>query len=438
MNNETKKLFSEFPTVSKEQWKTLVNQDLKGKDFEKTLVYNSIEGIKINPYFTRENIASMPHPQPLSKREGSWEIRQDINVRNPRTANKKALDTLMKGANSLGFIINEELDEKKINLLLKNILFEYISVNFSTENNNVEILNLFIDEIKKRKIDTTKINGSINCDPLGNLVSKGKWINSKTKDWDVTETSLQLISAELPKFHCININAEYYHNSGASIVQELAFSLAQANEYLVHLTDKNYSVDDLTARIRWTFAVGTNYLFEIAKLRAIRILWAKIVDQYHPQHSCPTTSFIHCTTSQRSLMIEDAHTNILRATTQVMSAVIGGANSVTVTPFDAAYQNSDNFSERIARNVQTIISEEAYFNKVANPADGSYFIEYLTHSIAEKAWEFFQNLEKQGGFIAGLENDFIHSEIAKSNAIRKENIATGKTVLVGVNKYKKS
>lgn len=446
MSTKNKKLFTEFPPVTTEQWESLIKKDLKGKDYEETLVQKTIEGIKIKPYYREEDIKNLsykntppgqyPYVRGNKTNGNSWEIRQDIKVEDVKKANKKALDALMKGATSLGFIVNDiSLNEKPMKILLRDILIEYVPVNFIAGNQSPEVLNSLIKEVKDRKLPPNQIKGSVDFDPVGELTINGNWKESRATAFEKAAHLVQELNKELPLFQVININGQYIHNAGASIVQELGMSLAQANEYLAQLREKGLKTDDITARIRFTFATGSNYLMEIAKIRVARMLWAKIVEQYQPEHSCSMATFIHCTTSQWNTTVYDSYINMLRATTETMSAAIGGADSISVIPFDYPYKTPGEFSERMARNTQIVIGEEAYLNKVADPSGGSYHIEKLTDSIAQGAWEIFKIIESKGGFIASLENGYIQSEIEKTAALKEEAILSGKTVLLGTNKH---
>jgi methylmalonyl-CoA mutase len=435
------KLFAEFPPVAPEKWDEQINKELKGKDYDETLVWKTFEGIAVKPFYTQKDLsenplkntipASYPFVRGNRINGNQWEIRQDIKVEAAAVANSKALDILNKGVTSVGFITE---DEKIVSQLVKNIFPEHAAVNFITKENTEAVLNAFLQEISSRNTNPALINGAVSFDPLIKLITDR---DPKFAGSDYFDAASRIVHAlrDYTLFRGINISADIYHNSGGSAIQELAFSIAQGNEYLVNLTERNLSIDDISACIQFTYAVGPSYLMEIAKLRAARMLWAKVVEQYKPQHTCSMATFIHCTTSSWNITSADAHNNLLRTTTEAMSAAIGGANSVEVLPFDLAKKSSDDFSERLARNIQLICAEEAYLNKVADPAGGSYYIEELTEKLVKEAWKLFQQIENIDGFIAAAEKGFIHEQLEKTAAIKQEAFNTGKAVLIGNTKY---
>jgi methylmalonyl-CoA mutase len=431
------KLFNDFPPIIPGQFKEQIIKDLKGKDFGAVL-WRTIDEMIFEPFYSSEDLknseakghqtGSYPFLRGNQKYGNHWEIRQDIQNINPKEANKKALDILNKGVTSLGF--NVELE--KINELLDGVLVEFIETNFTVTSNHLELLKAFLSYTSQRNLNPLQVKGSINYQPLAGLLTGG----SLDTNWEAGANAIatELIDGGFTFFRGININGSVFHNAGASIVQELAFTLAQGNEYLVSLSNK-HKIDELAPILQFTYSTGSSYLLEIAKLRAARLLWARIIEQYKPTHDCTSATYIHCQTSEWTLSVADAYNNLLRATTQAMSAAIGGANSITVTPFDAAIKEPEEFSERLARNIQIICAEEAFLNKVADPAGGSYYIEKLTESIAQAAWDLFRLVESKGGYIAACREGFIQEEIQKTANARKEAVASGNTVIVGVNKY---
>jgi methylmalonyl-CoA mutase len=437
---KSENLFAEFPPASAEEWNELISRELKGRDVA-SLVWETFDGLKFEPFYTFKDLEKLESKEALpgnypylrgNKVYGNkWEIRQDIKVSDTVQANRKALDILNKGVTSLGFIS----PEASVSDLLTGILPEHISVNFLNSRKSLEILKSFIAEVKARKLQPSVIRGSVDYDFLGEMLLTGNEPDVKA-GFDKAAEMVNLLTHEnLSLFRGINISGNNYHHAGASIVQELAFSLSQGNEYLVRLTDRNLAIDDIASSIQFTFSTGSSYLMEIAKLRAFRMLWARIVEQYKPVHTCSMATYIHCITSGWNLAVADAYNNLLRATTETMSAAIGGANSIMILPYDSAWREPDDFSERIARNIQIICAEEAHLDKVADAAGGSYYIEKLTDSIAAAAWELFRKTESKGGFLAVAKSGFIQEEAAKTAKAKNEAVAEGKLVMVGVNKY---
>jgi methylmalonyl-CoA mutase len=239
----------------------------------------------------------------------------------------------------------------------------------------------------------------------------------------------------LPGFRVINVSGNTFANAGSTIVQELAFSLASGADYLAELTDRGISIDKIVPRMQFTFAVGSNYFFEIAKMRAARLLWSKIVEQFKPENKDSQKMFIHATTLNWNKTVYDAHVNLLRTTTEAMSAIIGGIDSLAVAPFDVAYKASDDFSRRIARNQQIVLKEESYMNKIVDPAAGSYYIESITDQIASAAWALFKEVEELGGFMKAVQKNFIQDSIETVRKKKEDDIANRKVTILGTNQY---
>ena len=242
-------------------------------------------------------------------------------------------------------------------------------------------------------------------------------------------------AAALPKFRVLAVDAVMLNNAGSYISQELGFALAWGNEWLASITDLGLSADEVAKRIKFNFGISSNYFMEIAKFRAARMLWAQIVSAYKPSCKCAAKMETHAKTSEFNMTIYDAHVNLLRSQTEAMSAALAGVNSMTVTPFDITYKQPDEFSERIARNQQLLLREESHFNKITDPAAGSYYIENLTISIAEQAWKLFLEVEDKGGFYAALKEGFIQQTVNASAEARHMAIARRKEILVGTNQY---
>lgn len=411
-------LFDDFKSVSHEDWLQKITTDLKGKNFNDTLVWDSFEGISVQPFYDKTSLNdSVAVKSTVSKKKG-WLIRESIIISTPREANQKALSALKGGANALLFI-GDINNGEEMEILLKDILIDIIDLNFYTSQPQ-KVLELLGNKIDK---------GSVSYDYLGEFLIHGNWKKNQQNDISALIQTVNIAK----QVKTISINGLNYSNAGSTIVQELAFSLAQGVEYFNLLTDQGISAERIASSIQFSFGISSNYFFEIAKLRAARILWKMILKQYHVSEDC--SMFIHTETSNWNLTSLDAHVNMLRATTESMSAIIGGCNSLTVTPYNATYEETSDFSERIARNTQIVLKEEAFLDKVNNPSDGSYYIEQLTDEIAEKSWKLFQEIEQKGGFLSCIENSWIQQEIKEVAAKKNDAIKNGKIVLVGANKY---
>lgn len=446
MKNNIAKLFEDFPPVPTAQWEEKIEKDLKGKDYERKLVWRTLEGFKVQPYYRAEHIESLKHIGTLpgeypyvrgnSKKGNQWYIRQDIIVETPETANAKALDVLMKGADSLGFVSEKALTQEDLELLLKDICLPSIELNFAVNMPSVDLLPLLLKHIKKEQFDKEKLNISIDCQPLRMLTTKGYFCcgNSLETACEKIKTMVETVD-DLPNLRLLCVSGRHFSNAGSSIVQELAFTLAKANAYLSVLTESGLPIDKIAPRMKFSFGVGTNYFMEIAKLRAVRLLWSKIVEAYQPQNKSVAQMHIHSVTSRFHATVYDPYVNLLRSTTEAMSAVLGGSESLTIEPFDAVFRKPSVLAERQARNIQNILKEEAYFDKIADPAGGSYYIESLTDSIAAQTWKLFQAVEDKGGYVEAFKAGFIQEEIETLLAKRRQNVANRREIFLGTNQY---
>ncbi len=437
------KLFSDFSPVSTEKWMEKVTADLKGADFEKKLVWKTNEGFKVKPFYRQEDLEGLktvdalpgefPYLRGTKKGNNEWLVRQEIKVECPKEANAKALDIMNKGIDSLGFKLKaQDLNADFLETLLEGICAECVELNFSTcQGHVVELAQLLVAYFKKHGYDLEKLQGSINYDYFNKMLVRGK------EKGDLVETAKALIeaTAELPKYRVLNVNALTLNNAGAYISQELGYALAWGNEYLNLLTEAGVPVDAVAKNIKFNFGISSNYFLEIAKFRAARMLWANIVASYEPQCKCAAKMKVHAETSSFNLTLFDAHVNLLRTQTEAMSAALAGVDSMTVVPFDKAYEAPNEFSERMARNQQLLLKEESHFDKVIDPAAGSYYIENLTVSIAQQAWNLFLAVEEEGGFYAAVKEGKVQAAVNESNTARHKAVAQRREVLLGTNQF---
>jgi methylmalonyl-CoA mutase len=446
MAERNEKLFHEFPEVSTSQWEGQILKDLKGKDYNKALIWQTREGIPVKPYYRSENLTDKqflaPAPGEFPFVRGNttgndWLIRQDIQVSDFAEANRKALDILGKGVNSLGFIFEScsSIGTDDLKILLKDICLEAAEINFICTCESNDLTKAFSNLVNEGPWNKQKIIGSFAHDPLSDLLIDGRShaccdnkLFFRLKD----ETDL---AAGLPKFRTIAVNGRNFGNSGSSVVQELAFSLSEGAEYLNRLTDLGMKAGDVAKRIKFNLSIGNNYFFEIAKLRAGRLLWAHIVKAFGTDSECSAKMVVHAETGTFNKTIYDPYVNLLRTQTEAMSAALGGAYSVTVLPFDAIFREPGEISERIARNQQILLKEESYIDKIADIPGGSYYIENLTASIVEHAWKLFLEVEEKGGFIAAVKEGFIRKLVKEISSQREQNINLRRENLLGVNQF---
>jgi methylmalonyl-CoA mutase len=407
-------LFQEFEEVSAKEWKQKIQFDLKGADYNEKLVYKSLDGINIKPFYNAEDVEdSIKTPSPKS-----WNICERLYVASAEKTNKRALEVLTKGTESLWFIIPKE--EISIEDLLKGLDLEKTIIYFS--------FNFFSEEYFKRFREILKGKESnifLQFDIVGNLARSGNWFHNLQKDHEILDS----IFSNSENFKSIiSIDANLYQNAGATIPQQLAYALAHVNEYLNHFQEKlNFE----KFQPQFLIASGPNYFFEIAKIKALRWLYATLASEYKIPESC----HILAQPTKRNKTLYDFNVNLLRTTTESMSAVLGGANTVYNMPYDAIYHKNNEFGDRIARNQLLVMKHEAYLDKVANAAEGAYYIESLTKQFAEMALDIFKEIEKGGGLLKQLKEGVIQRKIKESAKKEQEQFDSGELVLIGTNKF---
>ena len=443
---KSNRLFGEFPPVTKQQWAEIIQKDLKGAPYKK-LISKTPEGIDIKPYYHSDDMQGLDYLDTLPgnfpyTRSGKiqlneWEIRQDIHVEDISVANKKAIHALHWGATALGFILPDEKERTRNDFdnLLKGIYFECIHINFVTTSQSASIVNYLQQAVMEKNIPGERIIGSTGNDILGFLSTNGYLHGNYEKSIDDLATLVKGSASIFPFLKTLPIHAYHTHNAGGSAVQELGIALALVSEYTDKLTAKGLNIDEIAPYFQLNFASGPSYFMEIAKYRAARLLFANLVKAWEPKSENSLRTYIHCTTSAWNQTVYDPYVNMLRGTTESMSSVLGGIDSLTVLPFDTAFRKTTKFSERIARNIQIILKEEAHLNKVVDPAGGSYYIENLTNTLAEEAWKVFLHIEDNGGFYEALKKGTIQQMLKETARQRDMNIAVRREILLGTNQY---
>lgn len=403
------KLFKEFSPKTFLQWNKKVIDDLKGLDYEK-LIWKSPEKISVAPLYNDESVKKFEGE--TTHHHSDWEIEQKFL----KPTNKKVLDSLNTGATAL---LLYNLKSTDLDSILKEVLIEHIQTSIQSENIE-DALESFVKLLEKRKLDKTKIRGSLHFDPLMSCLKNGT-IDSNF--W-IKFNHIQEKSSALKSFKTLCIQGHEYHNSGATASQELAFTLAQLSEYFAHY--KNLKA----TKIQISLGISTNFFFEIAKFRAIRILWSQLLDAYKKEH---TPLDLRAESGLRTSTLYDAHINMLRSTSQCMSAALGGANTISINNLNAAYKEEDVFGSRMARNTSLILKEEAYLNKVSDPASGSYYIEELTNEMSLKAWSIFKEIEAHGGWIEAIKSNKIQQMIEENASKQEALFNAGELSLIGTN-----
>lgn len=453
-SQQQEKLFTEFPPTPEKQWKEQVAKDLKGREFEK-LIWKTYENIEANPFYTQNDLVPIekqlnsnpgefPFIRGTNPKTNDWKINQEISTNNIKTANKLGINSLYGGASCLTFNCSMDAqgysaipiqDKDDMLNLLVGINIKDVETHFKCGSSAITILSLFINEAKKRGINLEKLQGSVDYDPLKDLTLEGTFSIGEQNSFNELRELISYLDDNMPKFKGLKVHSSQFHNSGASITQELAYTLSAGVEYLDHLTEMDLSVDQIAEKMSFSFSIGSNYFMEIAKLRAARLLWAQIMEQYPTKNESSKLMTIEVTNSSWNKTIYDPYVNMLRGTVETMAAALGGAGTITVSPLDSEYKQADEFSMRMARNTQLILKNESYLERISDPSAGSYYIENLTNSLAQESWKLFQEIEAGGGFIESLKSGVIQDAIHKTRESRDMNIATRKDSFLGVNQF---
>lgn len=407
----SKFLFEDFDEVSAKQWKQQIQYDLKGADYNETLVWQSPDGINVKPFYHEDDFKK--DFRPIPGQPESWGIAQEIFIDDKKIANKLAIDALQRGAEAIIFSADTEFEAETV---FKNFPFANTSIYFKLKFLSEEYYNHLIHFFSDKK---TKV--FYNLDLIGNLARTGNWFHNLKKDHEILDSIFENNSSE----NILSVDVALYQNAGANIVQQLAYALAHANEYLNHIAGSGKQSPTITFQL----AIGPNYFFEIAKIRALRKLYAVLAKEYGAQETC----HIIATPSKRNKTLYDYNVNLLRSTTEGMSAILGGGDTICNLPYDALYHKSNEFGERIARNQLLILKHECYFDTVSNPADGTYYIESLTEELAEKALQLFKEIEKGGGFLKQLKDGIIQKKIKESAEKEQQLFDSGELKLLGTN-----
>lgn len=406
-----KPLFNDFEEVSAKAWKLKIQFDLKGADYNDTLVWESREGIHVKPFYHKDHQNNITSYFPNN--ENSWQIGQEIYVNHIDKSLNNSIDYVERGADVLNYKIPNE------NIELYNILNSK-DLNASNYLCDFEFLSsIYINKL----VGALNISKTyLNLDILGNLARTGNWYKSLKEDHNILE---DVLSNHSEKFAGIlSVDMGLYQNAGANSVQQLAYGLAHVNEYLNHFKTIGKS-------ILFKVSIGSNYFFEIAKLRALRKLWSALISEY----DLDCKLIISAQPSKRNKTIYDYNSNMLRTTTECMSAVLGGADIVTNLSYDTLFRKHNEFGSRLSRNQLLILKHESYFDKISNPSEGSYYIEDLTEKLGQKSLQLFKEVENNGGFFKHLKEGVIQRKAKESANQEQEEFNNSTEILIGTNKY---
>lgn len=416
MNN----LFKEFDKTSKADWSSKIEADLKGKDPSLLIISNLIEDIEFSSYFHQEDMlnedelpGNYPNKRGMNSSDNSFNNGKLIQISSEKEANKKSLDALNSGADLLVFkATKENIDWKTV---LSEIQFEYIQCQFVIH--SVEEFKSLFETLQNKP----NIQYNIDFHSDGLHLTDVKTISPNFK-----ETQQRFCA----------VNGFKVQQSGANAWQELAFCLSTAHEYLVELMQNGFTIDDASACITFNVGMGSNYFLETAKIRSLKQLWSKIIRAYSPEHACSYNCHITAVVTHLNKSLKDPHTNLLRQTTETMSAVNAGIDGVVILPYDIYSTNGESeLAERMALNISSILSEESYFNKVIDPLGGSYSVEKITELIGRKSWIEFQEIDQQGGiFSEEVQADFVN-QVEEKKELRINMFNEGSISGIGMNIY---
>ena len=460
MKNE-ENLFAEFKPSTYEEWKEESVKLLKGAPFDKKMYSKTPEGIVLKPIYNKEDVnfeISLPGYDDYVRgvsaegNKGSpWKIDQQIYASTPREFNKLALDALNKGQTALEIRLDcpssrgVDADEseagrvgkcglsvsvkKDFDEALKGIETDCVEINISTASRAAGVAAILYASQKGKKL-----SGGIRFDPIGILAERGKLDRKLECAFDEMFALASYNAKNMPSFGAIGVDAMPYSSAGASAVEELGAAMATAAAYLREMLARGMSIDETAPLVRFRLSLDSNFFMTIAKLRAARVLWAKIVEAFGGSEESRKIR-VNAKTSVYNKTVYDPYVNMLRTATEAFSGVIGGCDSMTVSPFDEIVRKPDEFSTRIARNQQIILQEECNLADVIDPAGGSYFVETLTKELAGKAWEFFVKIEAAGGIVKALESGMVQDAVAATAAGKKKLIDTRRSSVVGTNNY---
>lgn len=452
--NPALNLLDEFPPLEDAAWRAAVDADLKGADFDKKLVWQTWEGLRVQPYYRAGDTDSLgylesapgqsPWHRGRSPQGNSWTILQEILQRDPAEANRAARQALDSGAEGICFVseptaagvrgVNLQSLEQ-MRALIRDLPLYRSGFHFRAGANALPVLANFLAALQAAKADPRDIQGSVDYDPLGVLAVDGEIPGSREEIFFELSNVLEAAEQRMPGFKVLSIQAVPWLEAGGSAVQEVAFALAALTEYLTALKAHGLQPARSLPRMQVTFAIGSTYYMEIAKLRAARLLFSRVIESFLGEGQAAPHLCLVARTADYNKAIYDPHTNLLRATTEAMASAIGGADAILVSPFDKTFRAPDDRSLRLSRNIQLLLKHEAYLDKVTDPAAGSYLFESLTDSLAGAAWALFQKVEEMGGFLSAASNGFLKEELGRVSAARAQAIASRRQILVGVNQY---
>ncbi|MCJ8291551.1 MAG: hypothetical protein HRT58_17855 [Crocinitomicaceae bacterium] len=410
--------FKEFNPVGKEEWIEKIHADLKGKDPSLLDHHDTIEELDFSCVYhvsdqtKHETPGGFPFTRGIKTKLNDWKNTAFVQVMDEKEANSKILHFLMSGADGLWLVAKKENIDWSI--VLNEIKLEHINTQFSLKSMDDMIA---IQKIAANSPNTIHFNFDFLASSDIQLSKFGAHFKNGQQRFAL-------------------VNGFGIQQSGGTTWQEVGFCLNAGHEYLVQLMDEGLSIDEASACIGFHIGIGSNYFYEIAKIRSLRALWAKIIQAYSPEHKCSHNCSITAVIGHTNKSLSDPHTNLLRQTTEIMSALCAGVENIVTLPHDLySDQGITEISERMAINIPLVLKEESYFDKVIDPLGGSYTLETLTDMIGEKSWKQFQSLEGSGGLFNIGTLDTFKGEIRSKRSLREKAFLAGELLLIGINNY---
>lgn len=461
--------FDEFTIPTYDEWKEAVMALLKGKPFEKAMYTKTYEDITLNPIYRMEDLEGLTHNKTYPGMESNlrganaggyihklWTIAQECDAKTPQEANKMVKYELKKGSTAASIVLDTatrkgfDADKAKVadisdigvslstladvDELLKDVDLEKFEIDIYAGASNIALLAAVAAVCERKGMPLNKLHGAITADPIGELALDGKLFRPLDEYYDEIAHSIVWAEKYAPDLKTVVVNTDVYHNGGANGIQEVAYAMNEAVMYMRAMERRGIDVDTFCRHLRFHFSIGANFFMEIAKLRSMKMMWAQIVKNCDGRGEAQKIN-VYVSTSSFCQTKYDPYVNLLRAATQSFSAVVGGMDGMFVKPFDHCIRPSDEFSRRIARNIQIMEQHEFNFIQPIDPAGGSWYLEPLTQEFTEKAWAKFQEIEAHGGLLSALESGKVQAAIKEILESRFKNLATRKDRAVGNNMY---
>jgi methylmalonyl-CoA mutase len=436
-------LSSVFSYPTYEQWKVEAEKLLKGAPFEKIMKTDTVEGITLEAIYNVSDLDSLdfvegkPGMFPYIRGNTGtrrvvkgWDVQQEVVARDLVEWNKIVIADLKKGQTSFSLNLNADVNYTDLQTALSDIPIADVHFDISVVGDILNFFNLFEKYLYERQIDIKKLSGSITTDVFRSFAEK----NTSPAETSKILDDIATISKKTTNLKTISIDICGFNNLGSSATQDIGLMAAMVVYYTEAMVSRGLTPDEAFSQMTFRFAVNSNMFMEIAKLRAARFVFAKLSEAYKvkPENA---KMRLHVQTSEYTKTFFDPWVNILRTTTEAFSAIIGGCDSLHVTPFDIAIQTPDEFSRRIARNQQLVLLHESHLNAVNDPAGGSYYVEALTNKIVKKGWEYFLQIESSGGVMENLINGKLLEQMNHSHEYRLKNAETRKDAIVGTSTF---